>query len=107
MHYRDEDHDLCFALQKFNTPPEKLVKPGMSLPQGWPRNWNESTTTSPFSWGHLGFFVDDLVSVLQAMRDEKLGKVERTTGPADAPDHAFIYDPEGNAVELGEYRPGG
>jgi catechol 2,3-dioxygenase-like lactoylglutathione lyase family enzyme len=83
--YKDEDHDLIVTLIKdHNKPPEEP----------------DRSDISPFIGGHVGFLVDDLLSVLQTMREGQLGKVIITRGPDGAPNHAYISDPEGNAVEL-------
>jgi hypothetical protein len=48
----------------------------------------------------VAFLVDDLPSGLQRMEEEQLGKIIQASGPDGAPNHAYISDPERNAVEL-------
>ena len=57
--YRDEDHDLSLALMKFHNKPSEKPKSAMS----------------PFFGGHVGYFVEDLPSVLHRMAEGQLGKI--------------------------------
>ena len=90
LQYKDEDHDLVFVLMKEHNKPSKD---------------RDESARSPLFEGHVGYLVDDLPSVLQRMGEEQLGKIVKTSGPDGAPTHAYIFDPEGNAVELKAMQP--
>lgn len=86
--YKDENHDLVVTSQKYNRPP------------GEPR-----PATSPFYGAHVGYVVDDLAFILRTMEEERLGEILGTGEPDGAPNRAFIFDPEGNALELRAKQP--
>ena len=86
--YKDENHDLVMTLQKFHNKPSAQLQSATS-----------------FFEGHVGFTVDHLPSVLQSMVEEQLGEIIQARGPDGAPNRAYIYDPEGNALELRTKQP--
>lgn len=88
-HYQGPGAPMAFELLKYDSAPAHRVR---------------RSVTSPLGLTHVGFVVDSLDRVVEAVRREKLGSVlsEPQTLADFGGRFVFLRDPEGNFIELKE-----